>query len=274
MKRTHPKFSTATLLAAGTMLVSGPALAGSAEGARVHDTDTHQTQPDDRATSHTDRGDNLRVENDAQPPISDRAGQYLREDQPEVVRTDRQDTARQDTDRRELDARNADARTNTQPRESKQRAAAWTSEDQQKCDMYVDKDVQKFDGRVVSATSFLTNGDTHTQESPKLFVSEDGEAYLLIDTQSQDQYLSQKDVMERDEFSTAYGDDRQKEHRGMDHHNVQLSELEGETQVKLKGRVIERDGFNAILVKSIERKTDSAMLEEDSQAAELQSTRR
>lgn len=180
----------------------------------------------------------------------------------------------------------------------------WNDQQQSRLDNYVQQDEQRLDGRIVNATSYLTNGDADSPTSPKAFLSDDNQLYMLIQTDDvsfgNKAHHSARGDMEHATDHHAKAEHHAKSHDGDTHTQAadtksdsrsqmdrtanaanagdtakdakssMLCDLSSNTRVSVEGRVVERSGMKAILVDSLwteSEMSDSAAPGDDAQSS-------
>ncbi len=283
------KYTTSSLIAAGALAFSGAAYAGgdkdcsectySKEKTAATPTQTETaTDPqlrseqidvpsssragqwvredsltDERVAASSDTRDDYRVNTNEEVdvPISSRAGQWVREDSlTDETKGKTHDAADHDADNHKHQTADANPSEEGDVRNSAERArgqyAATDHEQKQRMDKAA---VQQFDGKIIPASAYLTGGDMPSQDGPMLFISSEGETFLLIEPRDA-KYLTQQDEL-------AEGDPSKTMH---------LSDIKDKKMVNVEGRIIERSGLQAIVLNSIEASPQAdARIENDPQ---------
>lgn len=259
MNRNSKRFSTQALIAAGALTFTGvstaPAFGEKPAGYEQADRSVSET--------HADK-DHATYSEDATPTAERRTqanrAENVAKDSPELDFTGYSETQKD-----------------------------WNDQKQSSLDEYVQEDAQKMSGRIVNATSYLTDSNVDSPTSPKAFLSEDNELYLLIQTQTPkrdaDQHAWKHDAHDakHDGKHAAKHDSAvdHEDHTQMDrathsgeHKQAEaaksLRDLPSDSRVAVEGRVVERAGMKAILVDSLwteSEMSDSSKPTDDAQSS-------
>ena len=268
MKRNSLKYTTSSLIAAGALLVSGNAFGA--------DANTSQTRDDNYGHSPTatqNQAEQQRELDRADAPESDRAGQAV------TQQRETRDTTLREMNDRQREYGDSKVQSDHRDHDHKQQADRWNGEKTDHATHAQRGDVKTFEGRVVSASEFLQDrSDDSTQPAmrdrqadpndTRLFVTEDNEAYLLIESDQADRraMANADDAQERNqELMNEAREDNAQNRNG----SAKLSQLRDDSMVRIKGQTVERAGLKAIMIQSIEKQDRSA--DRDSRSNDQQS---